>query len=298
VRIWGCSVVAIALLAVCGVNAASAAPPKRHLLGRTIQPVVTDGSRYALVQVAAGSVEILGTRTAKRRAVALPPGLACTPASGHRGRFLVNCMDTTTDRTYPYVLLAAGARLEQVPGAGQSWDPRDDFFSQVGTQWLMGVNVADHPVDEYLNWHTGQRRFGELQEFPEAPRDLDTQDLRALGPPTDDTVFASDGRYSVTQGPSISMPLELHRTGARVRRIDRCNSSCVSVSIGGGWITWTSVDQGHAYSLRDRRRFTWEFGAANLDMQHTAAAVFFSVPVYSGAKLIGYRAYEASLPRR
>ncbi len=277
------------------MNVASAAP-RRHLLGRVTQPVVTDGSRYALMQVTAGSMAVLGGRPAKHHAVTLPPGFACTPASGHRGRFLVNCMDTATDRTYPHVLSAGHAELEQIPGAGQSWDPRADFFSVVGTQWLQGVNVADHPISEYLDWHTGKRRLGELQEDPQTPRDLDTRNLRALGPPTNDTVFAADGHYWITQGPSVRMALELHRTGARIHRVDRCDSACTAVSIGGGWVTWATAYEGHAYALRGGRRLTWEFGTPNVRVQHTSSAIFFSVPVYAGANLTGYRAYEASLP--
>jgi len=177
------------------------AAPKRHLLARTEQRAVSDGTRYVLLQDGPLSMTLIDSRNGRRRAVVLPDSPLCSSGSRHRGLFLINCAIDGTDNKRPYLLHARTDTLDPVIGEGRSWDPAVDHFSIVGTQWLQGVNDESGRVAyEYLNWHTGERRFGGLPDFPQQHRELNSPDLHRVGSPNDDATFEIADPYTLTIG--------------------------------------------------------------------------------------------------
>jgi hypothetical protein len=289
----------VGLLALCGLSvgttSSAVAAPRLHLLARTSTPVVTDRERFALYQPLAGPTVLLDTRSGHRRNVRFDS--PCAAPDAWRGRFLIECQTWATV-FLPFILDARSGSMTEVPGSGRSFSPSEDYFGRIGRRWLAGSAAIGPVVAVYLNWHTGQlRSFGE-SFGTEVPRDLDSPGLRPLTGASRFGVYLRDRGFTVTQGPQPRAPLKLRHHSGRARTLDRCDRPCESISVGGGWVSWSTWYEVHALRLATGKKLTWRFAAGPSSVQHTANAIFFDAPIYSGSNFVAYRVLEAPLPSR
>jgi hypothetical protein len=284
--------VVVCLVAACPAFAKSVHP---RIVGDSSWPLRADGERYAVYGPHSGVLKLLDARS--HRSQTLPIGANCRVDAGAPAVFLVNCSKDDGSET-PFVLQARTGTVGPVPGEGAAYLPGSDSFSSLGTQWLRGgSDSSGHTVLEYLNWHTGRMvSFGETVDDDAVPRDLNSTNLRPVGPTGSYQFFLKMDRFTVVRTQAANARLILRHTGRRSVVLDRCRNWCGSVSIGSGVVSWASGRIAHAYFLRSAKRLSWTFAkpiaqpVPGLDagVQHTAKDIFFSVPI-GGSPPSGYR---------
>jgi hypothetical protein len=248
--------------------AADGKPRLRHAQFSATE-LVADGARYAVSQPQQGALVVRDELRGTRRVV--PVGDDCRVQDAHRGVFLVNC-----DYHEPFVLTPGAATTRAVPGLGTSYDPNNETMSAIGTRWVQGVTKEDAVF--YVNWHTGKRKdFGEIIEGQHRRRDLDSRDLRRV---PKGFIYASKNLTIKTMGRRVV----LKRRGRPAVDIDACVSGCVSVSIGGGFVTWGNYDTAEAFDLRTLRHYRWKFDRViagsdfGFGVQHTRRHIYINLP--------------------
>jgi hypothetical protein len=234
--------------------------------------LLADRVRYAASKPEAGSLVVRDEFRGTRRVV--PVGNHCRANDAHAGIFLIDC-----DRE-PFLVTPGAATLRPVPGEGTSYDPNNETMSEVGTRWLEGVTKRNEVF--YVNWHTGKRQdFGEVIQDP--GRDLDSRDLRRLPR----GLVARSNRRTLKFG---RRGLMLERPGRSGLVVDACHYECLSITLGGGLVTWASPDTAHALVIRSGRRYQWKFDRTisssgisfGFAIQHTRRHIYVNLPQSRG----------------
>jgi hypothetical protein len=298
---WLVTLFAAAL--VGGTPPADAAPsPSAKPFGESVLPLRTDTARYVAYQPSATQTRVVDTQGNPRRL--LTTGTGCRLEDGAAAYFLLNC--TQQGGLVPYVLRARQGSTTPAAGLGQTYLPMVDQFSGIGSQWLVGENSeTGHAVVEYLNWHTGLvKTFGEADADPVVPRDLNSANLRALGPAQSVELFLRLPRFTVSLRRSTGHAPLLLKRGRKTIGLDRCSTVCNSVSASPQLVTWATRFAAHAYVVSTGKRFNWTFNkriALNLPdlttgIQQTGRWLFFNVPRRDGTAAAGFRVLRAKNP--
>jgi hypothetical protein len=271
---------AMALVPAAGAGART---PRPRSLGHAVSAIRTDGARFAVYMPRAGELTVRDDLRRTRRTIPFEDG--CDPLDVARGgHLLVGCGGASGSSSYHVQSLRTGA-VEGISAGGQY-----EGYGEIGTRWLAGIYTASaHQVIVYVNWHTGaSESASEVEEY--VPRDLDSPDLRPLGPKlATGTAFAFDRPFAATdalRGPH-RVPLltlfenpSVHGFGRRVAKLDTCPAFCGSISNGGGIVTWVNRATVHGYAIGSRRRFAWRFAdagpAAPPIVAHTRTTVYES----------------------
>jgi hypothetical protein len=248
-------------------TAAQAKLPLRHAEYSATE-LLADGVRYAASQPKAGTLVVRDERRGTRRVI--PVDNHCRANDAHAGIFLIDC------DAEPFLVTPGADTLRPVPGEGTSYDPNYETMSEVGTKWVEGVTKRNEVF--YVNWHTGKRKdFGEHIE--DRRRDLDSRNLRRV---PRGFVARSDKR-TLKFG---RRGLILERPGRSGLVVDSCPYECLSLTLGGGLVTWASPDTAHALVIRSGRRYQWKFDRTisssgiqfAFAIQHTRRHIYVNLP--------------------
>ena len=266
-------------------------------------PLLTDGQRFASLQIDDSHVRILDTATGRSVEVTVPAG--CPMSAMGFGQVVLACG--------PALIDAASASVHPVPGAVTGGGTGgSDEFDAIGAQWVQGTGAAADgtPGNAFVNWHTGERRVitGHRNVFDlsgPGPPNLDDPSLSDSRRCSLQWIYASAGALQVISG--LHGQLLLQRCGQSSRTgvtLDRCSpTACDSVSLTPGWATWSRGASAYAYSPRTRRRLSWTFAGFRapeygdgVSVAQTGGHLLFAVPQAAPPGGADVRFYAAPLP--
>jgi hypothetical protein len=213
------------------------------------RPVLSDGSRYFVINAALGTIRVYDTRTAQAHDVDVPD--ECKAVAATLGRALVACRNFDREDPTPYVLRLSDRHLYVPPGA----DRAGAVWSGIGRHWLVGRagDSVGKPTALWLNWRTGKQRLDDYQS--PTIRDLDDPKLRVVP----DGFLARTGSLSIRIAGDDS--LMLGRPGPDAR-LSRCTEAfgewgCGPVNLSAGIVSWLEGTAVRTYDARRRLRLGW-----------------------------------------
>ena len=280
-----------AVLALVLALAVPAAAFARKLVGTSPERLQSDGSRFAVYKSSESKLTVIDD--ARRRRFRMTVGASCSIEDVARPGFLLLTCSRTDGKHHVLDLRERSAtRLREMqPDPVEWYDPDYEGFGEVGGQWLKGSSAMGPLIPFYLNWRTGQRRGAPDNDSTYTPLDLGDPELKQLGPPQPHG-FAFDVAppYSIAQrdrdkseAGSLAGDLVLYRggtakkLGTRVAVVSRCRPACLSISLGGGFVTWGQDRVAHAYGISGRRRLSWKLDRdVGLGVQHTRTTLYWS----------------------
>jgi len=288
----------IAVLSSLAPGPASAASPRFKALGpitspASVQPVVTDGGRFAALQPNGGISRIVDTQ--RGRSYDVPtPGEGCSVTAAGAGQIVWSCPEARG--AIPILLDARTRRLRRLPGveafltevealrSRYDGDPASVRFAAVGRRWIEGRVEFTYQGSKTFSFYrtvhldrlTGERRSdapGSARSFPDLDRPGLTRRLcRPLSRTPGDNPsgnapafepFTFESGVALDVDPSEPRLL-LKRCGRRPLVLSRCrrSSGCYSEQLGAGVLTWAERRTAHAYGISSGHRRTLAPAAA------------------------------------
>jgi hypothetical protein len=228
------------------------------------QPILSDGSRYVLIQAAPDLIRVYDVD--KRSSYDLPVGKDCRLTSATPGVALLVCPSLGVyEGSWPWIIRLRTRVVE--PAAGSDPQTSGERWNDIGRHWIGGsTTAAAHSVQIYLNWRTGERTS--YPEPYELNGDLDLDDPGASGYP--DRVFDRDGPLTLEERFDEGH-LWLGRPGpdARLSPTDRLAWGN-STQLSAGLVTWREPNGFvRAYDTRQRLRLGWATGRTSAYVMHT-----------------------------
>ena len=317
--------IAVALAVVAAeAGPAEAAAPRLRDVATGVMPALTDGHRFAVVDLSPPTasplnLQILDSRTGGSRTLELtgltpgqgpPPECVQTPPGADQ--LVWSCQASTTPP--PPTSQASVARVElhtgrlyRVPGfdslSGRYPQDAEFQLTAIGAFWLagLGTRTSGQGADLFLiDWRNGRVRS--------RPR-LTTRQVLDLGQGNparrlcaplrrrDSAVHAYEydppfGLAQSRSGAAGPVTLRLDRCGRRGRRvIARCQCTA---TLGDGAISWIDGAVAHVYLAASGRHLRWHLPTGGAQIAHTAYAVYVSLPPpYPGG---AWRILSARLP--
>jgi hypothetical protein len=197
---------------------------------------------------------------------------------GNAGLFLVKCAGAGDG----YLVL--NTRAGGVTPVGGECEE----FGLIGRNWLEGASVCSHGAFIYRNWHTGQTS-GEsaVSGEPRTPFDLDTPDLRALGPQRADFVVGAPRVLSTVRTGSRRKRYAIElREPHHHKRLFRCLGRCYPESLEGGLAIWDDLPAGiRGYVLATHKRITLDLTDSAI-VGSTRQRVYYTTPSRSQRYLV------------
>jgi hypothetical protein len=287
-RTAGLTGLGVALVLAFALPAAAA---ERKFLGTSPEQVRTDGTRFAVFKSSDTKLTVIDDARKRRFRMSVEPN--CLPSDAAPGGFvLLGCSGGDAAHYIIDLRKRTSIRLQEMKPDPFRWYNADyEGFSDIGRTWLKGSSAQGPVIPLYLNWHTGERRGAPEADPPYTPLDLDSSDLRPLGPPqSQGFAFAVDPPFSIAQtdqdtSPDVATPGELvlyrdgtaKKLGTRVVRLSRCRLGCGSVTLGAGVVTWSEGRVGHTYVIRTRQRLSRTFTQhVGNGLEHTRSTLYWT----------------------
>jgi hypothetical protein len=222
--------------------------------------ILSDGSRYFLINARLGVVRIYDTRTAAVHDFEVPD--ECSAVAATKGIALVTCRNSGTPDGTPYLLRLSDRRFYVAPGAEKAGYV---VWYAIGRHWLEGRagDGVGKPTTFWLNWRTGKQKLDDY--YSPTYRDRDDPKLR-LWP---NGLIAREGNLSVWHGKGKSTILRRPGPDARLTTCSEAwgEWGC-GANLSSGLVSWIEGTAIRTYDARSKQRLGWYLQGYEPDLPH------------------------------